>query len=142
MLRNLRGYMACFASEYSADTDEQVIEYYLDHNKYHGVMSPHFRAMMGQEPTSSPNTEEGKQFAIQDFVEHVIAITRASGLNRPISVGFSDDDEGNVQAVESFVRDMLSNEFPGVKFVVYYTSDPDTPSGRKVVVRGQLSLDL
>jgi len=142
MLRNLRGYMACFASEFSADTDEQVIEYYLDHNKYHGVMSPHFRAMMGQEPTSSPNTEEGKQFAIKDFVEHVIAIARATGLDRPISVGFSDDDEGNVKAVESFVRDMLSNEFPGVKFVVYYTSDPDTPSGRKVVVRGQLSLDL
>jgi hypothetical protein len=44
--------------------------------------------------------------------------------------------------VESFVRNMLSDEFPGVKFVVYYTSDPDTPSGRKVVVRGQLSLDL
>lgn len=143
MLRNLRGYMACFAPEYnSADTDDKVVEYYLDHNKYHGVMSPHFRAMMGQAPSASPNTESGKQFAIKDFVEHVIAITRANGLNRPISVGFSDDDEGNVKAVESFVRDMLSNEFPGVKFVVYYTSDPDTPSGRKVVVRGQLSLDL
>ena len=143
MLRNLRGYMACFAPEYdSADTDADVVNYYLDHNKYHGVMSPHFRSLMGQEPATSPNTEEGKQFAIKDFVEHVIAITRATGLNRPISVGFSDDDEGNVQAVESFVRNMLSEEFPGVKFVVYYTSDPDTPSGRKVVVRGQLSLDL
>jgi len=142
MLRNLRGYMACFAPEYSTDSDEDVLEYYLDHNKYHGVMSPQFRAMMGKEPAASPNTEEGKQFAIKDFVEHVIAITRATGLNRPLSVGFSDDDEGNVQAVESYVRDMLSNEFPEVKFVVYYTSDPDTPSGRKVVVRGQLSLDL
>ncbi len=142
MLRNLRGYIACFAAEHRVDTDAAVIEYYLDHNKYHGVMSPHFRAMMGQEPGASPNTEEGKQFAIKDFVEHVIAITRATGLERPISVGFSDDDEGNVKAVESFVRDMLAQEFPGVKFVVYYTSDPDTPSGRKVVVRGQLSLDL
>jgi hypothetical protein len=143
MIRNLRGYMACFAPGHSSgESDTEVMEYYLNHNKYHGVMSPHFRSLMGREPAASPNTEEGKQFAIKDFVEHVIAIAHATGLNRPISVGFSDDDESNVKAVESFVRNMLSDEFPGVKFVVYYTSDPDTPSGRKVVVRGQLSLDL
>ena len=88
------------------------------------------------------HTEAGKQFAVKDFVEHVIEITRASGLTNPISVGFSDDDEGNVIAVESYVRDALSHEFPGIKFVVYYTADPDTPSGRKVIVRGQLDLDL
>jgi hypothetical protein len=29
-----------------------------------------------------------------------------------------------------------------VKFAVYYTNDPDLPSGRKVEVRGQLSLGL
>jgi len=97
---------------------------------------------MGQAPGSSPNTEAGKQFAIKDFVEHVIKITRANGIENPISVGFSDDDEGNVEAVESYVREALSQEFPGIKFVVYYTSDPDMPAGRKVVVRGQLSLDL
>jgi hypothetical protein len=142
MLRNLRGYMACFAPGHEADTDAEVLDYYLGHNKYHGVMSPDFRAMMGQAPGASPDTEAGKQFAIKDFVEHVIRIARASGLDRPISVGFSDDDEANVQAVEEFVREALADEFPGVKFVVYYTSDPDTPSGRKVVVRGQLSLDL
>jgi hypothetical protein len=142
MLRNLRGYLACFDPDHRTANDDAVLTYYLNHNRYHGVMSPHFRAMMGQPPGASPNTEEGKQFAIKDFVEHVIKITRANGLTRPISVGFSDDDEGNVEAVESFVRNALSQEFPGIKFVVYYTSDPDMPSGRKVVVRGQLSLDL
>lgn len=142
MLRNLRGYLACFAPDHNMTHDADVMTYYLNHNKYHGVMSPHFKAMMGQPPGSSPNTEAGKQFAIKDFVEHVIEITRASGLTNPISVGFSDDDEDNVIAVESYVRDALSHEFPGIKFVVYYTADPDTPSGRKVVVRGQLGLDL
>ncbi|MBT3193680.1 MAG: hypothetical protein HN341_14125 [Verrucomicrobia bacterium] len=142
MLRNLRGYLACFDPDHHTEDDSEVMTYYLNHNRYHGVMSPHFRAMMGQPPGASPNTEAGKQFAIKDFVEHVIKITRANGLTSPISVGFSDDDEGNVEAVEAYVRDALSREFPGIKFVVYYTSDPKVTSGRKVVVRGQLSLDL
>ncbi len=143
MLENLRGYMACFEPGYDeASSDEDVLNYYYEYNRYHGVMSPQFRAMMGKPDASSPNTEEGKQFAIMDFVEHVIKITRESGLDKPISVGFSDDDEGNVIAVESFVRDEICKAFPEIKFVVYYTADPKIPSGRKVVVRGQLNLDL
>jgi len=142
MLFNLRGYIACFDPAHLTDDDESVQRYYLDHNKYHGVMSPEFRHRMGQPPGASPNTESGKQFAIKDFVEHVIRIAHERGLDKPISVGFSDDDEGNVIAVEDFVRNALAREFPSIKFVVYYTADPETPSGRKVVVRGQLSLNL
>ena len=142
MISNLRGYIACFDPQHPAGMDEDVLRYYLDHNKYHGVMSPEFRHRMGQPPGASPNTESGKQFAIKDFVEHVIRIAHHRGLDKPISVGFSDDDEGNVIAVEDYVRNALSLEFPSVKFVVYYTADPETPSGRKVVVRGQLSLNL
>jgi len=142
MLANLRGYIACFDPLQPIRSDQDVLDYYLGHNKYHGVMSPEFRARMGQEPAASPNTEAGKQFAIKDFVQHVIHIARDRGLDKPISVGFSDDDEGNVIAVENYVRHALAEEFPNIKFVVYYTSDPDTLSGRKVVVRGQLSLNL
>jgi len=142
MLTNLRGYMACFAPEANVTADADVIHFYHDHNRYHGVMSPEFRARMGQQPGASPNTETGKQFAIKDFVEHVIRIAHERGLEKPISVGFSDDDEGNVVAVENYIRSALAHEFSGVKFVVYYTADPDIIDGRKVVVRGQLSLDL
>jgi len=142
MLSNLRGYLHCFDPDHPAESDAEVLAYYLDCNQYHAVMSPQFKRMMGEEPGSSPNAELGKQFAIKDFVEHVIQLTRERGLDKPISVGFSDDDDGNVVAVEKFVREAIAAEFPGVKFVVYYTSDPDEPSGRKVVVRGQLSLDL
>jgi len=142
MLANLRGYIACFDPRQSISNDPDVLHYYLDHNKYHGVMSPDFRDRMGQPLAASPNTETGKQFAIKDFVEHVINIARERGLDKPISVGFSDDDEGNVIAVENYVRSALAQEFPNIKFVVYYTSAPDMPSGRKVVVRGQLDLEL
>ncbi len=142
MLKNLRGYMACFAPEAEARSDQAVLDFYHAHNRYHGVMSPAFRKKMGHAPGASPNTEEGKQFAIKDFVEHVIRIARERGLDKPISVGFSDDDEGNVVAVEHYIRNALAHEFSGVKFVVYYTTDPEIKGGRKVVVHGQMSLDL
>lgn len=142
MLRNLRGYIACFDPDHAADDDAAVLDYYLSANKYHGCMSPHFHQLLETHGLRGVPTEIGKQFAIKDFVNHVIRIVRRQGLARPISVGFSDDDINNASAVETYVRDQLAREFPGVKFAVYYTSDPNLPAGRKVEVAGQLSLKL
>jgi hypothetical protein len=93
-----------------------------------------------KETEASP--EEGKQFAIKDFVEHVVNIAQATGLDRPISVGFSDDDPNNLVAVENYIRDQLARLFPGIKFVVYDTSDPEVEEGRKITVTGQLNLNI
>jgi hypothetical protein len=142
MIRNLRGYLECYAPEEQKETDGEVLEFYLSQNKYHGIMSPQFRKIMGLKPGSSPNTETGKQFAIHDFIQHVIDIARLRELDKPISIGFSDDDVRNVEAVEEYIRNQLIAEFPNVKFVVYYTDDPNTIDGRKVVINGQLTLDL
>lgn len=141
MLRNLWGYLECFEPHHGLKTDEEVIENYLNLNRYHPVTSPRFRERLCRE-ASADNAEEGKQFAIKDFVQHVVTITRRIGVTKPISVGFSDDDPGNLAAVENYIRRELTREFPGIKFVVYDTSDPDVPSGRKVVVSGQLGLEL
>ncbi len=142
MLRNLRGYLEWLEPGHDKDTDDDVLEYYLSLNKYHGCMSPRFAALLREHDYGAAGTEEGKQFAIRDFVRHVIGILRERGVDKPISVGFSDDDEGNARAVETYIEQELAREFPGVKFAVYYTNDPDVPSGRKVEVRGQLSLGL
>lgn len=142
MLRNLRGYLEWLEPGHDKQSDEEVLEYYLSVNKYHGCMSPRFRALLREHDYEAAGTEEGKQFAIRDFVRHVIAILRKRGVDRPISVGFSDDDEGNALAVETFIERELALEFPGVKFAVYHTSNPRLPAGRKVEVRGQLSLGL
>ena len=139
MLRNLRGYLACFEPNYRLDTDEQVLDYYLDLNRYHPITSPQFKALMG---APADGQETAKQFAIKDFVQHVIRIGREKGISKPISVGFSDDDMANVRAVQEYIRRELAREFPGVKFVVYDTSDPDGGAQHKIVVRGQLSLRL
>ena len=140
MMANLRGYRACFDKITTFGTDQEELDYYLSLNKYHAVTNPHFKKWMAEEG-AEPSSESAKQFAIRDFVEHVIRVierTGAESLRRPISVGFSDDDPRNVEAVTTYIRQELSKRFPAIKYCVYDTSDPTMKSGRKVVVSGQL----
>ena len=74
-------------------------------------------------------------------MEHVFHMLRRAGrLDRSVSIGFSDDDVGNVKAVSEFIKSELSKRFEGIKFVVYDTSDRSLSRGRKVCVSGQLNL--
>jgi hypothetical protein len=119
-------------------TDDEEIAAYLSLNKYHAVTSPEFRSRMGNYAPGVDIQEEAKQFAIMDFMRHVFRIVRNSGVDKPISVGFSDDDPRNVRAVVDFIERELHRAFPSVKFVVFDTSDADVPDGRRIVVSGQL----
>ncbi|MEX2605843.1 MAG: hypothetical protein WD708_00720 [Kiritimatiellia bacterium] len=140
MMANLRGYRAAYEQDEGYLTDEEVLSLYLDLCRYHAVTSPDFRAHMGRKEPGVDIQEEAKQFAIMDFMRHVFRIVRKSGVDKPISVGFSDDDPRNVQAVMRFIEQELHREFPQVKFVVYDTSEADVPDGRKIVVAGQMEL--
>ena len=40
-----------------------------------------------------------------------------------LSIGFSDDDKKNVDAIKSFIENELLDRYPQVNFVVYDTSD-------------------
>lgn len=140
MMANLRGYRAAYEQDEGYLTDEEVLEAYLNLNQYHAVTSPDFRARMGADKPGVDIQEEAKQFAIMDFMQHVFRIVRKSGVDKPISVGFSDDDPRNVRAVVDFIENELHREFPQVKFVVYDTSEADVPDGRKIVVAGQMEL--
>ena len=142
MMSNLRGYRAAFEEDEGYLTDEEVLDAYLTLNRYHAVTSPDFRERMGAKEPGVDIQEEAKQFAIMDFMQHVFRIVHASGVDRPISVGFSDDDPRNVRAVVDYIEEELHREFPQVKFVVYDTSEPDVPEGRKIVVAGQLEFDF
>jgi hypothetical protein len=67
-------------------------------------------------------------------------LQRNGGLDRAVSIGFSDDDKGNVKSVSHYIRRELSKRFDGIKFVVYDTSDRTLAKGRKVCISGQLNL--
>jgi len=135
MVRNLRGYIAYFEGDPVELTDGQVLRQYLDMCRYRGVTSPEFQQLMGRKLGGSESPEHAKQFAIRDFVQHAIGLIKGRRRHEPISIGFSDDDRKNIQAVEEFIRTELGREFPDVKFVVYDTSDPKRRHGRKIVIR-------
>jgi len=143
MMLNLRGYVACYEgiAVNNALEDDEVMDRYLEMNRYHAVTSPEFINFINSvEMPDSDRSEIRKRFAITDFIEYLFDMIRRIGMRKNISVGFSDDDPGNVQAVLCFIREKLGTQFPSVRFVVYDTSDPDTPNGRKIVVSGPLGL--
>ena len=143
MVRNLRGYIVCYEGEKAnaAMSDAEVVDNYLSMNRYHAVTNPDFiAAVKAAEFPGADEPEKRKQFAILDFLDWLFKMVERIGANRPISVGFSDDDPGNVAAVADFIRHTLAERFPAVKFVVYDTSDPDVEKGHKLVVSGQMAL--
>ena len=137
MIRNLRYYVARFDGNEPELSDEQIMQNYLGLNRYHGVTSPEFEKRLGRKTAGSESPEHAKQVAIKDFVQHVIALIRGGVMQGDsISIGFSDDDQKNVQAVQEFINAELKKEFPHIKFVVYDTSDPDRKDGHKLVISG------
>jgi hypothetical protein len=131
-------------------TDEEEVDYYLSMCRFHAGTNEGFWGQMEADPEcgsklrstpSEQRPEMAKKFAIHDFVVHVFhMLERTGGFVRPVAIGFSDDDVGNVKAVADYVASELSGRFPGIKFVMYDTSDPTLSRGRKVVVAGQLNL--
>ena len=150
MMRSLRGYRWWLDKMTDFGTDEEELDYYLSMCRYHAVTNPGFFEQLKSDDdfggryemaSGSERPELAKEFAIRDFVEHVFhVLKRTGGLGRSVSVGFSDDDAGNVRAVSDYIKEELVKRFQGFKFVVYDTSDPTLDKGRKVTVAGQLAL--
>ena len=152
MMSNLRGYRQWIdgVGDGEFGTDAEELDYYLGMCRYSAVTNDGFKERMAHDPiyreklaeaTTAARPELAKEFAIRDFVEHVFHMLRRSGrLDRSVSIGFSDDDVGNVKTVSAYIRAELSKRFEGIKFVVYDTSDRSLSKGRKVCVSGQLNL--
>jgi hypothetical protein len=114
-----------------------TIDEYLNLQDYHPVTSKEFGKRFGIEDVAT-NPERGKQIALQNFVDRVMK--KVDGIvSKPeyegVSVGFSDDDLGNIEAVESFIEEELKRKYPDVKFLVYDTSDPDNPKKKRIIIR-------
>ena len=104
---------------------EDALKSYLDSQEYHPVTSEIFTNKFGLEGGSAANPEENKKIALRDYVTNIV--TKASKMvntdMNKLSVGFSDDDLGNINAIIPFIKEVLQVEFPDVDFVVYDTSE-------------------
>ena len=111
--------------ELEGETPEIILKTYLDSNEYHPVTSASFAHKFGLEASSAENPEENKKIALRDYVTKIV--TKAKEMVNTkyskLSIGFSDDDLGNVNAIIPFIEEVLQVEFPEVDFVVYDTSD-------------------
>jgi hypothetical protein len=102
-----------------------VIKTYLDSHDYHPVTSERFTDKFGLESGSAVNPEENKKIALRDYVTKIV--TKVGEMvntdYNKLSVGFSDDDLGNINAIVDFIQEVLQVEFPEVDFIVYDTSE-------------------
>tara|TARA_B100000287_G_scaffold434812_1_gene500492 strand:+ start:2444 stop:3298 length:855 start_codon:yes stop_codon:yes gene_type:complete len=121
MINNIKRNYKEVASE---ENPENIINYYLNQNDYQTVSSPEFQDKY-QSSSGVDKPEEGKKIALLDYVEKVVSNAKHLVNNRykRLSIGFSDDDKKNVEAIKSFIQDELLDEYPQVNFVVYDTSD-------------------
>jgi len=98
-----------------------TIDEYLNLQDYHPVSSEEFAQRFGLESVGT-NPEEGKKIAFKSFVDRIVS--QISEIKddeefEGISVGFSDDDEGNVEVVEDLIRNELKKLYPKFNFIVY-----------------------
>ncbi len=111
--------------ELNGENPEVVLKTYLDSQEYHPVTSDIFTDKFGLEGGSAANPEENKKIALRDYVSNIVnkASQMVNSGEEKLSVGFSDDDLGNINAIIPFIKEVLQVEFPDVDFIVYDTSE-------------------
>jgi len=112
-------------TELEGKEPEIILKTYLDSQDYHPITSEIFTKKFDLESGSPLDPEESKKIALRDYVSKIVAKTSemVNTQYNKLSVGFSDDDLGNINVIIPFIKEVLQVEFPEVKFVVYDTSE-------------------
>jgi hypothetical protein len=109
---------------------------YLSRQKYRTVSSQEFSDEFNL-GVGSQSPEMGKKIALTDYIHNVVKATNKlvnDDKYTKISVGFSDDDLGNIKAVEEIIREELYKKFPDINFVIYDTSDPKNIKKKRIFI--------
>lgn len=113
------------------------IDEYLSLQDYHPVSSEEFAKEFGSE-SGAENPEIAKTIALENFVRRVVKAAKQIEDHpeyNGLSVGFSDDDLGNVKKAEEFIEAELKKTYPNVRFLVYDTSDPSDTKKKRIVIQ-------
>lgn len=126
-----------------SNDDEQIIDIFLDEKgEYYPVSSKEFGKRFkldSAKGASSP--EQSKKIALSDFLERVyekVGHLIDSGKYSSVSLGFSDDDPGNVRSMISHIQNELSMMYPEIKFIVKDTSEGGM---RKLIIKRERELN-
>ena len=122
----------------------ELVEKYLSQQRYYPVSSPEFQKKFGS-ISGAEKPELAKQIASKDFIDYIENVAKnldvkdiriinpTSKSKLEISVGFSDDDKKNVDAMKKFML-TLKKKKPNMTFVIYDTSNPNDV--KKTVIEG------
>ena len=113
--------------------NDKLIDEYLNLQNYDPVSSDEYKQKYGVGDASNP--EHQKMMSLERFVQRVVSDAgnlKSHPKFTGFSVGFSDDDLGNVRAAEEFIRKDLIKKYPDVKFLVYDSSDPNNPKKNRI----------
>jgi len=124
-------------------SDEQLLDIYLDYKgRYYPVSSKEFgRQFKLDSAKGASSPEQSKKIALSDFLEQVydeVGDLIKSGKYGPISLGFSDDDPGNVRSMVNHIQDELSMMYPEIKFIVKDTSEGGM---KKIIIKRERELN-
>jgi len=127
----------------TSNDDEQLIDIYLDEKgEYYSVSSKEFgRRFKLDSAKGASSPEQSKKIALSDFLERVyekVGHLIDSGKYGSVSLGFSDDDPGNVRSMINHIRDELSMMYPEIKFIVKDTSEGGM---RKLIIKRERELN-
>jgi len=114
-----------------------TIEQYLNLQDYYPVTSDEFIKKFDTD-ASVTNPEVGKMIALKTFVERVVNAVKEMNENpnyKGMSVGFSDDDLGNIESAEMYIEEELKKLYPDINFLVYDTSDPKNPKKKRIIIK-------
>ena len=113
------------------------IDQYLNLQDYYPVSSDAFMEKFGVESNAS-DPEIAKTLALKSFVDRVV---KAVGKIKDdeeytgLSIGFSDDDLGNIETAEKYIKETLKGLYPDVRFLVYDTSDPNNTKKKRIIIK-------
>jgi len=113
------------------------IDEYLNLQDYHPVSSIEFLNKFGLD-VSGTNPEKGKETAFRSFVEKVVEKIKDiidDDEFEGISIGYSDDDEGNIKIIEKLIENELHKLYPKINFIIYDTSDPNNPKKKRIIIK-------
>ena len=98
-----------------------LVSDYLDQCDFYGVSSDYFKNKFGK-LGKSDQPEDGKKIALKAFAEKVNQFGKKSGIGK-ISLGFSDDDSGNVQHIQKLFSGELLSKYSDMNLFIYDTSN-------------------
>jgi len=114
-----------------------TVAQYLNLQDYYPVSSDYFLKQFDID-SSADNPEVAKTVALKNFVSRIVSLVgkiKDNSKYTGISIGYSDDDLGNIESAEKYIEETLKDLYPDVTFLVYDTSDPKNTRKKRIVIK-------